>query len=327
MYSKLTFFLAALTILVNNFVLSAQGLNEKNIYVTYYAYPSHPLAAQSYSVNLQGSLASDGFFKLLVNREVKLNGLTNVDAPGKGDVVLTIETPDIKIDSVGAITGSGDEHYFLVKYTFPVKVSVTDDKGITFSEQFYPHPILAKSEYSSDPNTLQLLYRYGNSLRDFCLRNTILMLSKELNAKFGSLKINASFFLFSAKGKKLNYDELNEALKTAKNVFKDDVKKTLDPALLSQLNAAAQVWKNEVANADTINTTARINAEVYYGLHYNLAFASLWALNFGEAKDHLAVAKRLKKNDFYYFDYGKNIQALETFLANYEKLYLINTKK
>ena len=64
--------------------------------------------------------------------------------------------------------------------------------------------------------------------------------------------------------------------------------------------------------------------EVYYGLHYNLSFASMWALNFSEAKDHLAVAKRLKKNDFYYFNYRENIQTLETFLANYEKLYLIN---
>jgi len=327
MYNKLTFFLSVLIVLINSFNLSAQGLNEKTIDVTYYAYPSSPLSAKSYSVNLQGALAADPYFKGLINREAKLNGLTRVDAPGKGEIVLTIETPNIKIDSVGTITGSGDEHYFNVKYTLPVTVSLTGENGALFSEQYYPKPIIAKSEYSSDPNSLQLLYAYGNSTRDLCLRNTISLLSKELNTKFGSLLINERFELFSAKGKKLNYDELNEALKTVKSVFKNDINKTLDPALVAQLNTPVEVWKAELAKADTTNATARINAEVYYGLHYNLAFASMWTLNFSEAKDHLKVAKRLKKNDFYYFDYRKNIQTLETFLVNYEKLYLISTKK
>jgi len=327
MHNKFTSFLSALLVLVGYFVSSAQGLNEKSIYVTYYAYPSHPLSAKSYTVDLKGPLAADGYFKILIDREAGLNGLTKIEAPGKGEVVLTIETPDITIDSVGAITGSGDQHYFKVKYTFPIKVSFTDEKGVLFSEEFYTKPVIAQSEYSSDPGSLRLLYAYGNSLRNFCLRNTVLMLSKELNTKFGSLRIKEDFKLFSAKGKKIDYDALNEALKTAKGVFKEDIHKTLDPALLTQLNTAAEVWKAEILTADTTRYLARINAEIYHGLHYNLAFASMWALNFTEARQHLSIAKRQKKVNFDYFDYPENIKALETFLINYERLYLLNNKK
>lgn len=323
------------SIICNKITLGlTQELNEKVVSVNYFAFPKKVLPSdiKNYAISIQGALATDPVFPALVKSKISLADLVRVDQVDQANMVIALQTENLSItgkeqgskkDSQGVL-----EHYFTIKYSLPIKVIVYDkNKNVLSEEQLYQDELSVKTESYGDPHALEVMYMSEASFRKICMIQTVGKLSNYLNDNYGSLNTYHEFYLFTAKGKKLKYDELNESLKTVKTIFKTDVVKKLSRDQAEKLKGVEDVWKNELAQADTTNTAARINAEVYYGLNFNLAFSSLWLANFNDASRYIGIAKMCKRKDFYYFDYQKNIRKLEKLLSEYQTVYLIHSNK
>ena len=310
--------------------LTAQDLDDKSISFTYYSYPLNPLpeGIKNFYVDLQGLLSKDVVFPGMVRNKVAIKGLTRVDIPENANMTLKItadnivvKQPEIKTEK--ASDGTTTTYYYLVTYTFPMSIVLTDaDKKVIYSERLFMNEITAKSDVVNDQGALRVIYPAESSIRNIGLRNSLDLLVNHLNENFGSNNAYKQFYLFSGKGRKINYDEMDEAIKTVKSVFKSDVIKNLNASGLEQLKSVSQTWKKELATADTLNANARINAEIYHGLNFNLAFSSLWEGNFNEAWDYLQKAKGSKK-----YGYKENVEKLEKFLSNYQSAYLANNSE
>jgi hypothetical protein len=312
----------------------AQELNEKVISVNYFTFPKKLLSSdiKNYAMNIQGPLATDAVFPAFVKSKISVAHLVKIDQADQADMVITLETGSLSITSKEQ--GSKKdyqgvlEYYITIKYSLPIKVIVNDkNKNVLSEEQLYQQDFSIDTESYGDPHALEVMYISEASFRRLCLIKTTEKLNYYLNDNYGSLKMYDDFYLFTAKGKKLKYDELTESLKTTKTIFKTDVVKKLSAEQAANLKSVEDVWKSELALADTTNAAARINAEVYYGLNFNLAFSSLWLANFDDASRYLNIAKMCKRKNFYYFDYQKNIKKLERLLSEYQTVYLMHNKK
>jgi len=328
---QITAYTTVLFMLICATIAWTQELNEKVISVDHLSYAKKPLAAsiKSYAINVQGAMSADPSFPSIVKSKISIGDLSRVDDINQADLVVALQTGNLSIvrKEQGSRKDSQDvlQYYYTISYTLPIKVTlVTKEKVVLSEEQLYTEEFTFKTESYADPSALNFMYLSEAAANKVCMTKTIEKLQNYLNVNFGSQKTSYAFYLFTAKGKKLNYDQLNEALKTVKAIFKNDVVKKLSPEQATQLKGVESVWKNELNQADTMNTAARINAEVYYGLNFNLAFASLWLGNFDDASRYLELAKLFTRKKFYYFDYKDNIKKLENLLTEYKTVYVMN---
>lgn len=91
------------------------------------------------------------------------------------------------------------------------------------------------------------------------------------------------FELSSGKGKNFNYDELDEAMKSAVKKLNADNEKAIAPEM--------KVWEKYIAQYDNNTSNGMISKAIWEGLHNNLALAYMYQRDFEKAKYHADLGK------------------------------------
>jgi hypothetical protein len=127
--------------------------------------------------------------------------------------------------------------------------------------------------------------------------------------------------LYTAKGKKINYDDLDNAASQVKDALKKtDITGEPSAAQKTLLESAIATWQKALAEADTTNASARINKSIYYGIHFDLALANAWAGNFDKAWTHFKLANHFGSNT----TNAANLRTFEQWLKTYENGWMMN---
>lgn len=302
--------------------LIAQKAKSKTISFEYTGYPavSIPDDYKSFVLTTSGEI---GKKKYILNKlkELSVGSLKRVEEATEADIEIQLRGGDIY--EIGARIIKQNDGMIRKEITF--KCPLSFNIFLAADRKF-----IYKSEISSITDTLrflttpftneaqmQLLMKEDDFKRG--IYNEIVKLITANFEKFDSNHQKVSFPLFMAKGKKLDYDKLNDAVKTIKQtIFDQDVTQTLSREKISQLQSLIAVLNGELDNADTTNSSARVNKEIWTALNFNLAYCHLWVHDFNKAWKHLRLAKDL--DDRYR-------QPFEDFLSEYQHRYLHNKQE
>jgi hypothetical protein len=105
-----------------------------------------------------------------------------------------------------------------------------------------------------------------------------------------------NFEVYYAKGKDVDYSELDKALEMAESAYKDIEKNGLNKKSQGELQACITIWEKELKSKDLTNKKARINKDIAKGLHENCARAYAFIYQFDQALEHGRQVKVLFGN-------------------------------
>lgn len=131
--------------------------------------------------------------------------------------------------------------------------------------------------------------------------------SKFVNGLYDQAKIDAlqklnislvsdEFSLYSAKGKDVDYADIESAFEKATSAFENIKKAGPNDADFKTLNDCIAVWEKELESTDAENKDARINKKVAIGLHENCFNAYMYTFQYDKAKKHGETALSLWGN-------------------------------
>ncbi len=102
--------------------------------------------------------------------------------------------------------------------------------------------------------------------------------------------ITDKFELNYAKGKDVDYTQLDKAYEIALAAYSDIKSKGPNTAAISKLNEAITIWLKELESANLENNDARINKKIAQALHENLAIAYMYSYMNDKALEHARKA-------------------------------------
>ncbi len=122
--------------------------------------------------------------------------------------------------------------------------------------------------------------------------------------------------MYSAKGKKLDYSDVEKANEIFRFKILTINENTPVSDYQEKINDAISAWKAILKEADYTNEKARINSEIAAGLLYNISFAYLIINDFGNSLKILNEAKSVKTD--FSKKFRKDMQQLEEFIKSQE---------
>jgi hypothetical protein len=164
--------------------------------------------------------------------------------------------------------------------------------------------------------TLEQYYN-DNMIKFLAIDNAFSKVKQKLNEEYSFKRTNFDSDLYSAKGKKINYDDLEQAFSLTKDALrKTEIKGEPNADQKAMLDNAIALWEKALAEADTNNISARINKPIYHGLNVNIAIAQAWKGNFEHAWERL---NSVRGNEF-----SSNVKSTLKWLAAFETGWMIN---
>lgn len=236
-----------------------------------------------------------------------------------------------------AVKGEEMTHWYLVEFTQPVTVQITDATGELLDGFELPAQVTVRygNEKISTLDRTEGGFTYSRSKLDFrtelelesasrtpdaerfIRRKAVLTqlsnLVDVLETRLYFNEVKAEVTIASAKNKKVDYTELDLAQEQALLAFSTEN--------WGELNACMVTWNKWLEQADLLNPKASVNKEIARALHLNLAQAYLYLEDFMACARHLQAAKGLTSN---VEPEWVQIEALRTLLANRRKGFATN---
>ena len=227
---------------------------------------------------------------------IKLNGFTKSTSDG---LKIVLDATDFSETSETRKLGEAPNETKETNFTVSceVMVSIVNSQG----EEVYANTYAKTLKYKSAKKKLADWSKYERSSAYKNLPNTkkkslITMLVKDvntdLNNQFGYSWIKKRSKIYSAKGKKYFYDDLDKAVVSFQNGLKD-LKVNQDVAA-GKLNAAIVVWNKALEELDLADKKARINNKIGAALYINLGLAYTLINEFDNADRALSTVQSNK---------------------------------
>tara|TARA_Y100001954_G_scaffold80585_1_gene88692 strand:+ start:2228 stop:3451 length:1224 start_codon:yes stop_codon:yes gene_type:complete len=227
---------------------------------------------------------------------IKLNGFTKSTSDG---LKIVLDATDFSETSETRKLGEAPNETKETNFTVSceVMVSIVNSQG----EEVYANTYAKTLKYKSAKKKLADWSKYERSSAYKNLPNTkkkslIAMLVKDvntdLNNQFGYSWIKKRSKIYSAKGKKYFYDDLDKAVVSFQNGLKD-LKVNQDVAA-GKLNSAIVVWNKALEELDLADKKARINNKIGAALYINLGLAYTLINEFDNADRALSTVQSNK---------------------------------
>lgn len=227
---------------------------------------------------------------------IKLDGFTKSTSDG---LKIVLDATDFSETSETRKLGEAPNETKETNFTVSceVMVSIVNSQG----EEVYANTYAKTLKYKSAKKKLADWSKYERSSAYKNLPNTkkkslITMLVKDvntdLNNQFGYSWIKKRSKIYSAKGKKYFYDDLDKAVVSFQNGLKD-LKVNQDVAA-GKLNAAIVVWNKALEELDLADKKARINNKIGAALYINLGLAYTLINEFDNADRALSTVQSNK---------------------------------
>jgi hypothetical protein len=307
-----------------------QELKSKSIGITCEEYPqlSLPSYVSTYFIKLKGLNSDKEQVEKIAKQTIVLNGLKKVEKENEADitVILTVETCRVQNKRIVEANnkdpfGNPQKSYqYVFTFTWPLEVEIVSNKyeGLLFEKVIHKKETVEEATESFlDKNTLSSAY-IGTDGMKTCIGGTLKKMTNQINVNITKSKTFDYYTLFLAKGKKLNYDDLDLAFKKCKDGFKPDVKKETDPVSMQNFQDALNIWKKALGEADTSNSLARINKSVYYGINYNMALAYFGMKDFDNAWKYLRIASKLNAGEL-----KESVKKVSDLMSSFESGYYL----
>jgi hypothetical protein len=307
-----------------------QELKDKSVCITYDEFPKlvFPSYVNTYSLKFKGDVATEGLVMNIANQEFILKGLKKADNK-TADITVVLQAGICKVqnkrvaeimvkDPSGAVRKQYQNVY---TFTWPLEINIVLNKTKDVLDQRIIHTNETSEEVSEsmlDKNYLSNIY-LKESPEKACIRGTLVKIIDQINAEIAKTSKYNCYPVYLAKGKKLNYDDLDLAYKNCKDGYKLNVKNSIDSASMRNFKAATNVWEKALTEADTNNIGARINKPVFYGINYNLALAYFGMKDFDNAWKHLNIASKLNVKEF-----NEGIKKLSDLISGFESGYYLS---
>ena len=227
---------------------------------------------------------------------IKLDGFTKSTADGLKIVLNASDfTETSETRKLGEAPNETKETNFTV--SCEVMVSIVNSLG----EEVYANSYAKTLKYKSAKKKLAEWSKYERSSAYKNLPNTkkkslITMLindvNTDLNNQFGYSWIKKRSKIYSAKGKKYFYDDLDKAVVSFQNGLKD--LKVNQGIAAVKLNSAIVVWNKALEELDLADKKARINNKIGAALYINLGLAYTLINEFDNADRALSTVQSNK---------------------------------
>jgi hypothetical protein len=224
---------------------------------------------------------------------IKLDGFTKSTADGLKIVLNASDfTETSETRKLGEAPNETKETNFTV--SCEVMVSIVNSLG----EEVYANSYAKTLKYKSAKKKLAEWSKYERSSAYKNLPNTkkkslIAMLindvNTDLNNQFGYSWIKKRSKIYSAKGKKYFYDDLDKAVVSFQNGLKD--LKVNQGIAAVKLNSAIVVWNKALEELDLADKKARINNKIGAALYINLGLAYTLINEFNNADRALSTVQ------------------------------------
>ena len=227
---------------------------------------------------------------------IKLDGFTKSTSDG---LKIVLDATDFSETSETRKLGEAPNETKETNFTVSceVMVSIVNSQG----EEVYANTYAKTLKYKSAKKKLAEWSKYERSSAYKNLPNTkkkslITMLvndvNTDLNNQFGYSWIKKRSKIYSAKGKKYFYDDLDKAVVSFQNGLKD-LKVNQDVAA-GKLNSAIVVWNKALEELDLADKKARINNKIGAALYINLGLAYTLINEFDNADRALSTVQSNK---------------------------------
>jgi hypothetical protein len=325
-------FLVIVTLGIFNSFIFGQQLKDKSVSITCDVFPKllMPENIKTYAIRILGEPINKEMQERYINKFFIINGLTRVDRKENPDIIVNFKVGDCivknkRLDQKSEDNSNGGapvkSFRYVYSFTWPLEIQyvLTKQKETLYNKIVFKEEM---HEEATDPypdsNTLNTVVMKSNG-ENTCISETAKKLAEEFNNITSFSTRYEVVYLYTAKGKKLNYDDLDLALKNCKEGLRKDVKTETDPESKTNIQAAIDSWNKIIKEVDTLNTTARINKSIYYGINFNLAVAYFVIKDFENCYKCLNIAKKYRDKSF-----SENIKTLSDVISSFESGYYLN---
>jgi len=253
----------------------------------------------------------------LIQKYLVIDGLSKV---ANGSVIVTLsfgeyKITDTKYNKSGEITVSTT-----YSYSFPSRLTVkTGADLVIYDEYLFNDKFIFSRTLSKDYDGS--LYTHDHIVEG-AINQTFNKAFQVLYNNFATPVIKKEIRMYTGKGKKLDYSDIDQANEILRFKMLNINENTLVSEYQDKINEAIIAWKAILKEADYNNENARINSEIAAGLLYNISFAYLVINDFENASKSIIELKSLKFESTKRF--GKDIQSLEEFIKSQQERFIAN---
>ena len=234
--------------------------------------------------------------------KAELTGGFSIDEFSKSSsdgIKIVIDLSDYELSSQVVKSGEAPNEMKEARFNLSCELMITvkDPSG----KEIYTNSYNQKSSFKSEKKRIKKWRAYENSSAYKNLPNgykkslvSSLMNSAnaDLNNQFGYSWVKKRSKIYTAKGKKFDYSELDKAIVDFENGLRD-LKINQDIAN-EKFNKAIEIWNKDLEEMDTKNKKARINNKVGAALYINLGLAYTLMNDFENADKAISAVQSNK---------------------------------
>lgn len=302
----------------------AQSLKEKYVTLSYQAYPKSPLPSyvKSYAIVVKGFYEKDEIVRKKITNAVDLKNFAKVSDATSADAVIELNIQELNVkkkeEKKEVVDATVTNYRYEVTYVLPTTLVIfnKDKTALLRNEKLFETETTVATGTLGVGGLALASYYSDNSIEFICLENSFEILKNKLADDYSFTRAEFTMDLYTAKGKKISYDDLDNAASQTKDALKK-TSITGEPAAeqKAMLESAIAKWQSALTSADTVNANARINKQIFKGIHFNLAVANAWMGRFGKAWAHYKQANTPNPD---------NISAFGKWFVDYENRWMMN---
>lgn len=314
--------------LCSNQVINAQSIKDKWLFFRYKSYPKNPLPAKvkSYAVVVKGAYGNDEIVKKKINQAFNFKNFNVIPDPENADAIIEVDMQKLKVskkeekkETVEAVTS----YWYEITYVLPTTIIISNKEKSAYYriETFFEKESKTETGKLGTGGLVLENYYSDTSIKFLCIDNTLSTIKDILAKDYSYTDTEFRSYLYFGKGKKINYDDIENNITLIKDILKkNDITGEPSAEQKSLLETAISSMEGILTEADTINANARINKDIFCGIHYNLAVANAWAGKFDKAWKHYKVASPF----FLESSHSHYTQGFSEWLTAYENSWLMN---
>ena len=182
-----------------------------------------------------------------------------------------------------------------ISYKHPLGVTVISPSGQTILEEFPPQMNSFSTYFTSVFNSKSELLNYWGANSDAekedlqrkAMYQNLDIINKDMNSKFGFVKVSKEIELYSVKDKKNNYSDYEQAYTLAFEGFLGLESESTRPDAIAKLKQAAVIWEKALLESNPEDKKARIDKNVTQATLFNLIEAYILSNEFSKAESSM----------------------------------------
>ncbi len=307
------------------FSVTGQSLKEKKLKINYLHFPERhiPSYAKTFTILYKGRGFETMGWESRVGESISFYGLDFVSSLDSADIIVEVNSSEFRINDkkeqseINERNGQKTKLYWYnITYTLPVGILIYNKPKTAFFLNLratYEDSTVQSAKFPYGGDALANLVT-DTDIDKLCLKASAAKIKKMIDSKFNPIPNYLETVIYTASGKKLKYDDLDDAYSSMKELFKEEVGVRLDDSQRDKLLLVANKWEELLLEGDEYDPLSRINKVVMSGIKYNLAFAYSWLGEFEKSYANLIGSKA----------FGNVIpENFESWLSNYQSGYML----